>query len=84
MASLLIKGEAQTGESKYRKPAELGGQQRSGSRARKVVGDGKQGSSRHVNQGDLSRPRRVFIALTEGTKSPLDRSQSTHRSVEAG
>ncbi len=43
-----------------------------------------QGSSCRVNQGDLFRPRWVFIALMQGTKSPLDRSQSTHKSVEAG
>jgi len=82
--SLLIKGEAQTGDAKSRKPAALGGQHKSGSRARGVVGDGMQGSSRHVNQGDLFRARWVFIALRDGTKSPLNRSQSTHSSVEAG
>jgi hypothetical protein len=35
-------------------------------------------------QGDLARPSREFIALRVGTKSPLVRSQSTHRSEEAG
>jgi len=82
--SLLIKGETQTGDDGFRKSAALGGQRKSDSRARRVVGDGMQRSSRCVNQGDLFRPRWVFIALVEGTKSPLDRSQSTHRSDEAG
>jgi len=49
-----------------------------------VVGDEMQGRLRSVNQGDLSRPRWVFIALILGTKSPLDRSQSNHSSGEAG
>jgi len=71
-------------ETRFRESITLGGQQESDDRARGVVGDGMQGSSRHVNQGDLSGPRWVFIALVSGTKSPPGRSQSTHSSVEAG
>jgi hypothetical protein len=71
-------------ETRFRESVALGGQQRSDDRVRRVVGDGMQGRSCHVNQGDLSRPRRVFNAHMLCTKSPLGRSQSTHSSVEAG
>jgi hypothetical protein len=71
-------------ETRLRESVTLGGQRESDDRARKVVGDGMRGRSRHVNQGDLSRPRWVFIAIRKGTKSPLDRSQSAHISEEAG
>jgi hypothetical protein len=37
-----------------RKSVTLGGQRKSGDGVRQVFGDGMQGSSRHVNQGDLS------------------------------
>ena len=57
-------------ETRFRKPVTLGGQRESDDRARGMVGDGMQGSSRHVNRGDLSGPRWVFIALVLGTKSP--------------
>ncbi len=43
-----------------------------------------QGRSSLVNQGDLFRTRRVFIAPDKGTKSPLGRSQSARSSEEAG
>ena len=42
------------------------------------------GSSRDVNQGDLSGKRLVFIVHDKDTKSQADRSQSIHSSVEAG
>jgi hypothetical protein len=66
------------------KPITLGGQHRSDDRARQVFGDGMHGSSCHVNQGDLSGERLVFIGRRIATKSQPDRSQSTHSSVEAG
>jgi hypothetical protein len=71
-------------ETRLRKSVTLGGQRRSDDRARGVVGDGMQGRSCHVNQGDLYRQRWVFIAREKGTKSPLCRSQSTRSSEEAG
>jgi hypothetical protein len=49
-----------------------------------VFGDGMQGRSRGVNQGDLPGVGRVFIAPDKGTKSRPGRSQSTHSSEEAG
>ena len=70
-------------ETRDRKSDALGGQQ-SGIRERRVVGDGTQGRSCRVNRGDLSRQRWVFTVRMQDTKSPLDRSQSAHRSVEAG
>ena len=73
-----------THQCHFGKPVTLGGQHRSDDRAREVVGDGMHGSSRDVNQGDLSGKRLVFIALRVGTKSQPGRSQSTHSSVEAG
>jgi hypothetical protein len=79
-----MKGEVQTGDDDLRKPAALGGQHRSDSRARKVVGDGMQGSSCRVNQGDLPGKRLVFTAPDKGTKNQPGRSQSIHSSVEAG
>jgi hypothetical protein len=59
-----------------RKPATLGGQRKSDGRARQVCGDGMRGRSCDVNQGDLSE--------TRWAKSPYGRSQSTHKSEEAG
>src|SRR5665647_2932994 len=76
--------ESNRSETRFRGPVRLGGQRQSDDRARKVVGDGMQGSSCHVNQGDLFRQRWVFIALREGTKNPLGRSQSAHSSEKAG
>lgn len=58
-----------------RKPVTLGGQQSDG-RARQVFGDGMRGRLCVVNQGDLPETRRA--------KSPSGRSQSTHKSEEAG
>lgn len=58
-----------------RKSVTLGGQQSDG-RARQVFGDGMRGRLCVVNQGDLPE--------TRWAKSPSDRSQSTHRSEEAG
>ena len=55
----------------------------SGDGARQVFGDGMQGSLRHVNQGDLSAIRPAFILYTQ-TKNRAGRSQSVHRSMEAG
>ena len=57
-------------ETRFRESITLGGQQKSDDRARGVVGDGMHGSSRHVNQGDLSGPRWVFIALVIGYEEP--------------
>jgi hypothetical protein len=71
-------------ETRVRESVTLGGQQKSDDEARGVVGDGMQGRSCHVNQGDLSRQRWVFIAPGVGTKSPPGRSQSVHSSEEAG
>ena len=67
-----------------RRPVTLGGQRRSDGRARQVFGDGMHGRSCGVNQGDLPEARWEFIAQGVGTKSPPVRSQSTHRSEEAG
>jgi len=67
-----------------RKPVTLGGQLKSDGRARQVFGDGMHGRSCHVNQGDLSGKRSVFIALRVGTKSRSGRSQSTRSSQDAG
>jgi hypothetical protein len=58
------------------KPVTLGGQHRSDDRARQVSGDGMRGRLRDVNQGDLPE--------TRWAKSPSGRSQSTHKSEEAG
>jgi len=80
--SLLIQGEVQTGED-IRKPVTLGGQRKSDDRARKVVGDGMHGRSCHVNQGDLPDRRSEFMRR-ESPKSRSGRSQSVHRSKEAG
>jgi len=51
--------------------------------ARQVFGDGMQGRSRNVNQGDLSVIRPAFI-LHRQTKNRAGRSQSVHSSEEAG
>jgi hypothetical protein len=59
-----------------RKPVTLGGQHISGGRARQVFGDGMRRRLRDVNQGDLPE--------TRWAKSPSGRSQSTHKSEEAG
>jgi hypothetical protein len=59
-----------------RKPVTLGGQRKSDDRARQVFGDGMRRRSRDVNQGDLLE--------TRWARSPSGRSQSTHRSEEAG
>jgi len=48
---------------------------------RQVFGDGMHGRLRHVKQGDLFDAKGVFI-VGNGTKSPSDRSQSTHNSKE--
>lgn len=58
------------------KPVTLGGQRKSDDRARQVFGDGMRGRLRDVNQGDLPE--------TRWAKSPSGRSQSTHKSEEAG
>jgi hypothetical protein len=55
----------------------------SGDEARQVFGDGMQGSVRRVKQGDLPVIRRAF-SLGCQTKNRAGRSQSVHRSVEAG
>jgi hypothetical protein len=59
-----------------RKPVTLGGQRKSDDRARQVFIDGMRRRSRDVNQGDLLE--------TRWAKSPSGRSQSTHKSEEAG
>ena len=61
----------------------LEGQQESDVGAYWVVGDGMQGRSCCVNQGDLTGTRREFIAPDKDTKSPPVRSQSVHISEEA-
>jgi len=81
--SLRIQGEVQTWAG-TQESVTLGGQRRSDGRARQVFGDGMHGRSRGVNQGDLFGRRTVFIAPNKGTKSRLDRRQSTHSSEEAG
>ncbi len=63
-------------EKVSRKPVTLGGQRRSDGRARQVFGDGMRGRLRDVNQGDLPE--------TRWARSPSGRSQSTHKSEEAG
>ncbi len=83
VTSLRIQGEVQA-RAETREPVTLGGQRTSDDRARQVFGDGMQGRTRGVNQGDLPGVGRVFIAPDKGTKSPLGRSQSTRRSEEAG
>ncbi len=77
-------GKARDVNSVFRKPVTLGGQHRSDGRARQVFGDGMHGRLRDVNQGDLLRTRREFAARSQGTKSPLSRSQSGRSSEEAG
>jgi len=67
-----------------REPVTLGGQRRSGGRARQVFGDGMHGRSKGVKQGDLSDSRWAFIAAGEGTKNLSGRGHSTHSSGEAG
>ena len=67
-----------------REPVTLGGQRRSGGRARQVFGDGMHGRSYRVNQGDLPEARWEFIAPDKGTKSLPVRSQSVHSSGEGG
>jgi hypothetical protein len=59
-----------------RKPVTLGGQHKSDDRARQVFGDGMRERLRDVNQGDLPE--------TRWARSPSGRSQSTHKSEEAG
>src|SRR5665647_1959252 len=76
--------ESNWSETRFRGPVRLGGQRQSDDRARKVVGDGMQGSSCHVNQGDLSGTSWEFTAPRVGTKNPPVRSQSTHSSEETG
>ena len=78
-----MQGEVQTRDNKSGKPVTLGEQHRSDGRARQVFGDGMYGRSCHVNQGDLTGPRKVFIAPDKGTKSRPVRSQSVHSSQEA-
>ena len=58
------------------KPVTLGGQRKSDDRARQVFGDGMRERLRDVNQGDLLG--------TRWARSPSSRSQSTHKSEEAG
>jgi hypothetical protein len=58
------------------KSVTLGGQRKSDDRARQVFGDGMRRRSRNVNQGDLLE--------TRGARSLSSRSQSTHKSEEAG
>jgi len=53
-----------------RKSVTLGGQQKSDGGARQVVGDGMQGRSRQVNQGDLSGKRAVNTGRT-GVRAPI-------------
>ena len=69
-------------ETRFREPVTLGGQLKSDGRARKVVGDGMQGRSCHVNQGDQPGERLVFMRSVP--KSQPGRSQSVHSSEEAG
>jgi hypothetical protein len=66
-----------------RKSVTLGGQRKSDGRARQVFGDGMRGKSSHVNQGDLPDRRTVFRGVVL-PKSRVGRSQSVHRSEEAG
>ena len=70
------KGQGNPVQEATRKPVTLGGQRRSDDRARQVFGDGMRGRLRDVNQGDLLETRWM--------KSPSSRSQSTHKSEEAG
>ncbi len=81
--SLRIQGEVQTWGREPGKPVTLGGQRRSDDRARQVFGDGMDGRSCDVNQGDLSGAGKVFITPDKGTKSRPGRSQSVHSSEEA-
>lgn len=68
-------GDMGNPEAKYpREPVTLGGQCKSGDRARQVFGDGMRGRLRRVNQGDLPEIR--------WAKGPCGRSQSTHKSEE--
>jgi len=69
-------GVGNPGIKSTRKPVTLGGQCKSGDRARQVFGDGMRGRLRDVNQGDLLETRWM--------KNPSGRSQSTHKSEEAG
>ena len=81
--SLRIQGEVQTWMN-TRESVTLVGQRKSDGRVRQVFGDGMHGRSCDVNQGDLFGTGTVFIAPDRGTKSRLDRSQSTRSSGEAG
>jgi hypothetical protein len=68
--------EGNPGSRVSRKPVTLGGQRKSDDRARQVFGDGMQVRLCCVNQGDL-------LEIRWG-EAPSGRSQSTHKSEEAG